>query len=122
MREYYNTELGKVVSLAKDMGLKVWTFDSSGKIRQVFFDDGKTFGSASVDFSLLTYSTCHRANGACGTGFRLHEGVKEAREEYILETFCNCPGWAYNQYHKYVIKESFAEHIKRDKILTWYEL
>lgn len=122
-KEFYNTELAKVVDVAKKMGLKVWTFESSSsKIKQIFFDDGKTFGTAHVDCGVVTFGTCHKACRSCGTGFGVPDGGRPI-EELILASLVWAPEWAYGHAKREgIIKETFAQHIKSERVLKYYEL
>ena len=118
--DFANKELEKAAALAKRHGLKVWTFEKPyGKIEQIFFDDGKTYGTASVDFGGLKYGTCHAPCRECGTGFGLTHTSQSANIEDILRTLAYAPGWAMS---KTVKKETFAQHIKRNSILRYCEL
>lgn len=122
-KEYANIELEKCVVIAKNNGLKVWTFETtSNKIQQVFFDNGKTFGTASAELGLIHFGTCHKRNRHCGTGFRV-SSYDVASLENIQSTFQKAPR-GFNNYNQYVIKESWAEHIADpiNSILKYYEL
>lgn len=122
MEKYENDELEKAVQIAKRHGLDVWTFKSNdGVIGQIFFDDGKTFGSAQHHYGGLKYMTCHRANQRSGTGFGLTGCSDRANWEDIERTLAFIPNWAVG-YAESVVKESMEQHIKRDKVLTWRKL
>lgn len=122
MPEYANNELEKVVTIAKGLGLHVWAFKTNGPIRQVFFDDGKTYGTASAWFGLLNYGTCHEPNESCGTSIGLAERERLADELLILQTLHYAPQWCYSKaLHANIVKKCFQDHIKGNT-LQWYEL
>jgi len=122
MEKYENDELERAVQIAKRHGLTVWTFKSHNDvIGQIFFDNGKTCGSAHHHYGGLKYMTCHRANKNSGTGFGFNGGSGLANWGDIERTLAFVPDWA-SGYAKSVVKESMEEHIKRDKVLTWRKL
>lgn len=119
MRTYENELLEKAVNLAKAMGLTVWTFESTGTIKQVFFDNGKFYGTVSDKYGFLSYATCHKANATSGTSLQIEETC-EVSEDCINKTLLFCPGWA-NLHSKSIVKQTFETHIK-NSILKYYKL
>jgi len=116
--EFANDYLEKVVQVAKDMGLTVWTFEKQyGKIEQVFFDDGKTYGTASVDCGIVKFGTCHRPCKCNGAGFGM--GAFDNMEEGIKASFAFAPHWASNCND--VVKQTFEQHMKKST-LKYYKL
>ncbi|MCP4341305.1 MAG: hypothetical protein GY799_21070 [Desulfobulbaceae bacterium] len=121
--KFANLELEKVVVMAKEMGLKVWAFQKSPrKISQVFFDDGKTFGTASADFGTLNYGTCHKANRRTGTGYRIGESNILASKEMVKATFSFAPSWAWSNDLRSIEKETFEEHTKSRSAMDYFEI
>lgn len=125
-KEYRNEELEKVVNISKEAGFKVYTFESTSKyINQVFIEnqEGKIC-TVSEKYSGVTYATVHRPNRECGTGFGLTNDIDMASLEMIvLSMNTNSPQWATKNQREAVIKYSnWADYLKKDSILRYYEL
>ena len=120
MRNYENELLEKAVNLAKEMGLTVWTFEATGTIKQVFFDNGKVYGTVSDKFGFLSYATCHKANSISGTGLQIEETC-EVSKDCINKTLLFCPNFTGSKYSNSIVKQTFEKHIK-NSILKYYKL
>lgn len=123
--KFYNEELYNAAKMAIGMGYKVHTFNPSGfYIRQIFIDNGKTFGSVSEYYSGVRYSTCHKSElgSGNGTGFGLSEEPMNATKDGINSVFMFAPRWATNTNR--IKKETWDEHISRpiNQILTYGEI
>lgn len=104
------------------MGYKVHTFNPSGRyIRQIFIDNGKTFGSISERCSGVSYSTCHKSEPGSGngTGFGLTSEPMLASEEWIDKCFIFAPNWATNT--DKIKKQTWEEHMS-ELSLTYSEI
>lgn len=120
---FRNEELEKVVNLAKENGLKVFTFESSSKyIGQVFITDGTEIGSCQADYSGVRFSTQHKPCHECGTGFGLQsDHIINADLSNIKESFGMYPRWATPTQRKAVIKYASAdEYTSKERILKYY--
>lgn len=121
-RKFENQDLEKVVSIAKDRGYKVYTFKSSGNIKQIFIVNQESqIGSCSAYFSGVNFSTVHKPNQSVGTGFRT--SGEFADPERIDLCFRTYPEWYVSD--KNVVKyKSWDEYISSpiNRILKYYEL
>ena len=120
---FYNEELYKAAKLAIEIGYKVHTFNPSGYyIRQIFVDNGKTFGSVSESYSGVSYSTCHKSGygSGNGTGFGLSDSPEMATKEGIESVFMFAPNWARNT--NKIKKESWKEYLSRSSIFKYEEI
>ena len=120
---FYNDELYDVAKLAVKMGYKIHTFNPSGfYIKQIFVDNGNTFGSISENYSGVSYSTCHKSERGSGngTGFGLTSEPMLASEEWINKCFIFAPIWATNT--DKIKKERWEDHLKKETILKYEEI
>lgn len=123
-RQFYNDELLHVSELAKNNGFQVWTFESTGSIKQVFITDGKNIGTCSADFSGVHFGTVHKPNRQCGTGFGLQsDHIINSTIDNIKESFCFAPHWATRKDMEAVKKyASWDEFLQEKTILKYYQL
>ena len=122
---FYNDELFNAAKLAIEMGYKVHTFKPSGfYIKQIFIDNGITFGSVSEYYSGVSYHTCHKSvlGSGNGTGFGLTKEPMLAKKEMSNRVLLFAPDWATNTH--LIKKETWEEHIKRpiNSILEYAEI
>lgn len=120
-RKFENQDLEKVVSIAKDRGYKVYTFQSAGNIKQIFIvNQENQIGSCSAYFGGITFSSVHKPDKEIGTGFRV--SGEFADPEKLDICFRSYPSWPTS---KNVIKyKSWDEYISSpiNRILKYYEL
>jgi hypothetical protein len=120
-RNFANDALSETVQFIKEKGFRVWTFESRGPIKQVFFTDGKNIGSASEYFSGITFSSVHKPCKECGTGFRMSDEF--APKEDFKNAFYFAPNWATSQQMKAIKKyASWDEYLNKNTILKYYEI
>ena len=108
---FYNEELATAAKMAIEMGYKVYTFNPSGGfIKQIFVDNGKTFGSISEYYSGVSYSTCHKSERGSGngTGFGLTSEPMLASRKWIDKVFIFAPQWAKNTNR--IKKQTWEQH------------
>lgn len=120
-RKFENQDLEEVVNNAKEKGYKVYTFQSSGNIKQIFIvNQENQIGSCSAYFSGVNFSSVHKPDKDIGTGFRV--SGEFADPEKLDICFRNYPAWPTN---KNVVKyKSWEEYISSpiNRILKYYEL
>lgn len=123
-----NEDLQKVVSLAKEKGYKVYTFESVSNnktIEQVFIEhtDGR-IGSCSTYYGGIKFSTIHKPKrgSGLGDGFgQLVEGEDFNNPQNIDVCFITYPYWF--RENKSVEKyKSFQEYASEEKILKYFEI
>lgn len=120
-RKFENQKLEKVISIAKEKGYKVYTFQSSGNIKQIFIvNQENQIGSCSAHFSGVNFSSVHKPDEEIGTGFRV--SGEFADPEKLDICFRNYPSWPTN---KNAVKyKSWEEYVSSpiNRILKYYEL
>lgn len=124
-REFRNESLKEVSEVAKQMGLRVFTFESRSKyIEQIFFTDGEKIGTSSADYGSITFGSIHKPNRACGTGFGLEYDYNKSLIENIRYSLnCFAPKWAKRSDVEHVKKyKNVEEYLQREKILKYYFL
>lgn len=122
MRKFENATLQDVVNIAKEKGYKVYTFESSGNIKQIFFEnqDGK-IGTASEYYGGITFGSVHKPCRECGTGFMMSLEFADPNELDIAFAFA--PNWATDSQRKVIRKyKDWNDYTNRESILTYYEL
>lgn len=92
--KFKNEELEKCYKLAKKAGYTVYTADDKEKLSWFYIVSKQGIGYIQAgDFGRVFYSTVHKPNRQCGTGFRINEEEQEASLEMINSTFAFCPSW-----------------------------
>lgn len=72
VRTYADERIGTLTEQAKAEGLKVYTHDSDGPIRQVYVTDGTLIATVSErNIICIGVGTVHKPCRECGTGFGL---------------------------------------------------
>lgn len=121
-RKFENESLKDVYTTAKKIGLKVFTFESTGTIKQIFFTNGTKIGTASASYGSVTFGTIHKPCKECGTGFGLdHDYNKTIEENINFALNCYAPGWASSSDRKAVKKyDDVNEYLNKQTILKYY--
>ena len=127
MKNFANEKLKKCVDIAKKRGYSVWTFKSSSNtISQIFIDNNKgAIGTVQAFYSGIQFSTLHKSERGQhnnGSGFgSLIKGQQFNDPDDMDIIFSRCPYWKQNcsGITKY---KSMQDYIKRNTILTYYEL
>lgn len=89
-----------------------------------YFTDGTNIGYCQdAYFGGIQFSTVHKPNKNCGTGFGLDEnGIYEPTVEDALRAFIIAPNWAKPRDRQAVVKfKSWDEFFSRETILTYIE-
>jgi len=118
--------LKEVVALCKANSIKVYAFQRNEPIGQVIVvSENGQIGSVSESWGGLSYSTVHKGNRQCGTGFGLSGvfGCEPALIERIKDAmFTIKPDWAQN----YTVEKyrDWNDYISKpiNQILTYFEL
>lgn len=107
--KFKNEELKKCYELAKKAGYTVYTSQKKDQTISYFNIAGKEgIGYIQAgDFGRVLYSTVHKPNTQCGTGFRINNEEEEASLKRIKDTFAFCPDW--------VISKRDIEAVKKYK-------
>jgi len=121
-RNYENQELKNAVDAAKRKGYKVYTFESTGNISQIFVEcPEKGIGSISAYYSGIQFSTMHKSvNNGSGFGSLISEQEFNNIEDIDI-IFIYRPYWSdANNLYKY---KSMQDYINKGLgILTYYQL
>ena len=105
-----NTEtLHKYILKLLNNGFKVYCNKQEEEITYIFFEKNNNIGNCQSElFSGLKFSTVHKPNRVCGTGYGLDKEIHNPTIKDAEETFINKPPWA---------SSSDMEHIK--KYASW---
>jgi hypothetical protein len=129
-RKLANSDLQKVVEIAKKKGYKVRTFESSGSvINQIFIEDqiGR-LGSCSAYFGGVQFSTMHKSKSGSGNGSgfgQLVKGEDFNDPENLDVCFISFHYWAGSRERQGVTKYNGWSDYRQPKvnqILKYYEL
>jgi len=114
--------LAEVEAIAKEQGLKVFTFETrSNIVEQIFITDGTNIGTCSVEYGLPRFGTVHKPIKGSGIG----TGFGDVEFDHIEEGIVNCmkfaPSWVGFKDSAKVIKYKDAdEYINKETILKYY--
>ena len=129
-REFKNSELEKVVEIAKNKGYKVFTFRGSNPskyISQVFFEDlNGRIGTCQSYYSGIQFSTVHKSKNGSGNGTGFGGLVKNEefnQPENIDICFISYPYWMNGNGSSIYKYTSFQDYLNKGLgILTYYEI
>ena len=96
-REFADERLGTITEQAKAEGLKVYTYDTDGPIRQVYVTDGVHIGTLGVrDIICIGTGTIHKPCRECGTGYGLKVSDRDTVDLQAVKEamITHAPAWA----------------------------
>lgn len=76
----------------KNAGFTIYSADDKKTISWCYFVKGENFGYMQFDdFTGFSFSTSHKPNRKCGTGFRVHAEITEPTIKHCTDCFVNIP-------------------------------
>lgn len=113
--------LKEVYDLCKKLGLKMFTSQAPENISYFFISDGEKIAYCESKYGCASFSTVHKPNRQCGTGFGLDYDTSKTLEQNILFALnCFAPAWASNSDRQAVKKyTSDKEYLKRETVLKY---
>lgn len=126
-KEFKNNDLAKVVEVAKAKGYKVYTYENtSNHITQIFIENTNgQIGTAQAHYGGIKFSTIHRPERGSGNGSgfgSLVRGEEFNSPENIDICFIHSPYWTNGRQANVTKYKSFADYLKYNTILNYYEI
>ncbi len=124
---FKNELLQNFADLLVNNGFDIYIYQPSGNCPNVdfkFTKDGK-IGYCSLDHfeDRVRFSTVHKPNRACGTGYGLqmpYEGLMQPTVNDAEQAFIFAPNWASWQDRKHIVKYTgIDECLQKETILKW---
>jgi len=125
----FKTELLKdfTVTLLKNV-FKVYTTKNTmphEKTTYIYIEKNNKIGYIQAnDFFGLDFSTVHKPNYKCGTGYKINDdGITKPTIKHAESTFRLMPHWASNNDVQHVKKyKDFKEYMERETVLSYFEI
>lgn len=128
-RKFQNESLQRVCDISKEKGYKVYTFEATGNIRQVFIVDNEgRICTVSESFGGVRYATVHKVSvgSGFGTGFGItgYNDIEFASIEKIDDALKMIAPYWINPSDAIKVKKyaNWDEYTKINFILKYYEL
>lgn len=125
MRNEYFLQAVKEV---KEMGFKVYVYEKNVENPTYCFieDNSGNIGYMQAgDYGGVRFSTVHKPNRECGTGFGLQmwdEALCNIETNDVINSFAMYPKWATRKQRANVVKyKNFAEYQRLNKVLKYIE-
>jgi len=113
-------KLNEYIEMLKKAGFVV--FMSKGAETFCHFALNNQIGYVQCDkYGSFHFTTTHKANRQCGTGFMIHDDIYEPTIQHALDCFVFAPAWATSDDLKSIVKyASTDEYIKAEKVLEYH--